>query len=193
MAAPSSPASRPVRRAERRSSAAGVALSVVGVFAVAAWALAHATAELAPATALVGISGICIFTAALVGKRKRTTASGLFLAGAAAVIGALHQAASTRAGVLAVSGAVLFCAAEIADRSLDQMRIVAHRRGVVRWSPAWVLGVAAGSAGVSFGADSMRGLFTAGGPAALAAGTAAAMLVAILASAALRARARAGP
>jgi hypothetical protein len=172
---------------------AGVALSVVATSAVAGWALTHSTAELAPAVALVGISGICIFAAALVGKRNRTIATGLALVGAAAVIGALHEAAATRAGVLSVSGAVLFCAAEIADRSLDQARSVEHRRGVERWSPAWVLGVAAGSAGVSVGVDSARGAFTGGGPAALAVGTAAAVLATILASIVLRARARTGP
>ena len=108
------------------------------------------------------------------------------------VVGALGEAVSTRASVLAISGAVLFCAAEVANRSIDQPRHVEHRPGVERWSPAWVLGVAAGSAGLSYGAIAARGLLAGGGPAALAAGTAAAMLVAFLAALLLRTRSRTG-
>ena len=136
-----------MRHSERRSRIAGAALGVVVTSAVAAWALAHATTRLAPAVALAGIAGIVTF-----------------------VVGALGEAVSTRASVLAISGAVLFCAAEVANRSIDQPRHVEHRPGVERWSPAWVLGVAAGSAGLSYGAIAARGLLAGGGPAALAAG-----------------------
>ena len=185
-----------MRHSERRSRIAGAALGVVVTSAVAAWALAHATTRLAPAVALAGIAGIVTFTAARTApfapRRNRTIATGLVLVGTAVVVGALGEAVSTRASVLAISGAVLFCAAEVANRSIDQPRHVEHRPGVERWSPAWVLGVAAGSAGLSYGAIAARGLLAGGGPAALAAGTAAAMLVAFLAALLLRTRSRTG-
>jgi hypothetical protein len=86
-----------------------------------------------------------------------------------------------------------------ADRSvrasaqpLDRAHHVEHRPGVERRSPTWVLGVAVGSAGLSYGAVASRGLLAGGGPAALAAGTGATMLVAFLAAFLLRTRARNG-
>jgi hypothetical protein len=87
---------------------------------------------------------------------------------------------------------VLFSAAEIADRSLDQGRHLEHRPGVRRWSPGWILGVAAAAGAVSYGAVALRGVLAGGGPAALAAGTVAAVLVAILTAALVRNRVRAG-
>jgi hypothetical protein len=185
-----------MRPSERGSRIGGVALSVVAISAVAAWALAHATAQLAPAVALAGIAGVVTFAAALagplVGRRNRTVATGLVLVGTSVVVGTLHEAGAGRTVALAISGAILFCAAEVADRSLDQARHAEHRPGVARWSPAWVLAVAAGSAGVAYGAISTRGFVADGGPAALAAGTAGAVLVAVLAAVAVRTRSRPG-
>ncbi len=121
-------------------------LSVFATSAVAAWALAHATATLATTVALAGIAGVMTFAVALTAPfarvRSRTIATGLTLVGS--------------------------------------------------WSPTWVLGVAVGSAGLSYGAVASRGLLAGGGPAALAAGTGAAMLVAFLAAFLLRTRARNG-
>jgi hypothetical protein len=90
--------------------------------------------------------------------RDRAIATGLVLVGTASVVGAMAEAVTARVVVLAISGAVLFCAAEVADRSLGQAHQVEYRPGVARWSPTWVLGVAAGSAGLSCGAAAARGL-----------------------------------
>jgi len=172
-------------------------LSLAGTSAVAAWSLAHTTAQLAPVVVLAGLAGIITFAAAfarpLARARNRTISTGLVLVGVAIVAGTLHETVTARSGVLAISGAVLFCAAEIADRSLDDPRRSERRSGAGRWSPAWVLGAAAGSAAVSFGAIAARGLFANGGPAALTAGTVAAVLVAVLAAALLRSRAGTSP
>jgi len=64
--------------------------------------------------------------------------------------------------VFAISGAILFCAAELADRSRSG-RGVERRRGVERWSLAWVLGVAIGSAGLSYAAIATRDCWVAEG------------------------------
>ena len=110
------------------------------------------------------------------------------LVGTAVVVGTLHETASTRAGVLAIAGAVLFCSAELADLSLAYGRQVEYRRGVRRFNPAGILGVAVASGAASYGAASTRGLVAGGGPAALAGGTVAAVLVVILARTLLRGR-----
>lgn len=119
-------------------------------------------------------------------------ATGLLLVGAAAVISATGQPATDRTAFLVISGAALFCAAEIADHALSPARGAERRPGVDRWTPAWVLGVALGSAAVSYAVISARSIFAGGGPAALAAGTAAAVLVAFLAALVLRTGPRAG-
>ena len=181
-----------MRRGHQTVRVSGVVASVAGLLAVAAWALGHSSAQLAPAVFLLGIVGVGLFAAALVGKRGRTIVPGLSLVGACAAVGALHEGAGVRAGVLAVSGAVLFCAAEVADRTLDRTRAAEDRLGVARWSPGWVLGVATLSACVAFGAGSARNIVAGGGPAALAAGTAASVLVAVLAALVLRLRSRPG-
>ena len=163
-------------------------MSVFGITAVTTWAVVQATAPMTATVALAGIAGVVIFamalTAPLKRMRNRTIATGLVLVGTAAVAGTLGEAVATRGSVLAISGAILFCAAEAADRSLDRTRHVEH------WSPVWVLGVAVGSAGLSYGAIAARGLLAGGGPGALAAGTAAAVLVAFLAALLLRTSAR---
>ena len=66
-------------------------------------------------------------------------------------------------------------------------------RESMRWNPTLLLAVAVGSGGLSYGAISIRGLLADGGPAALIAGTAAAVLVAFLAALLLRTRARTAP
>jgi hypothetical protein len=179
-----------VRPSWRRSRAVGLLSSVAGTSAIASWAVAQSTAPLAPIVALAGIAGTVTLASAFVGRRVRTISTSLVLVGIAVVVGSLHEAAGTRAGVLSVSGAVLFCIAEVADRSLDQPRGVDRRRGVRHWNPAWVLGVAAASAAAGYGAASIRGAVAGGGPAALAAGTIAATLVGFLARGALRTRVR---
>ena len=68
-----------------------------------------------------------------------------------------------------------------------------YRPGARRWDPFWILGVAAASAGVSYAAVSARSLVAGGGPAALAAGTVAAVLVVVLARSALGARSGPAP
>jgi len=120
-------------------------------------------------------------------------ATGLVLVATSVVVSATGGAAPARTGFLVVSGAVLFCAAEVAERALANARKAEYRPGVDRWSTAWVLGVAAGSAGLSYGAISARGLLAGGGPAALAAGVAAATLVAFMVVLVLRTRPRTGP
>ena len=89
---------------------------------MAAWALAHAAATLTTTVALAGIAGVMTFAVALTAPfarvRSRTIATGLALVGTAVVVGALGETAATRATVLAISGAVLFCAAEVAVSQL---------------------------------------------------------------------------
>ena len=166
---------------------------MIGTLVVAVWALSHSSAQSAPPVALAGLAGVMTFAAALTAPlapmRDRATATGLVLVGTASVVGAMAEAVAARAVVLPISGAILFCAAEVADRSLGQAPQVEYRPGVERWSPKWVLGVAAGSAGLSCGATATRGLLAGGGPAALAAGTATATLVALLVALVLRTRA----
>ena len=185
-----------MRPSEQRSRIAGVALSLALDSAVAIWALENASAPLAPAVAMVGIAGVITLAAALTVPlapiRSRTITTGLVLVGTASVVGATTQPATTRSVVLAISGALLFCATEFADRSLAHKRAVKHMPGVERWSPRLVLGVAVGSAGLACGATWTRGSLAGGGPAALAAGTVAATLVAFLVALLLRTRARTG-
>jgi len=177
---------------ERRSGKAAFALSVAATAALAAWAMAQATAALAPGVLLAGIAGVVTFASASASaaNRNRAIAVGLVLVGIALGLGTLHEPATARTAGLAIAGAVMFCAAEVAYRSLDLPRQVERRPRVEHWSPALVLGVAAGSAGVSYAAASARGLLGGGGPAALAAGTAAAVLVAMLTALVVRARIR---
>jgi hypothetical protein len=183
-----------MRHFERGSRIAREALSVTATAAVAAWALWHASAALAPTVALAGIAGVITFALSfrvpLAPARNRSVATGLVLVAIAVVVASQAEAGGTRTGFLVVSGAVLFCAAEVAERSLSYPSHVEHRPGVERWGQAWVLGVAVGSAALSYGAISTRGLLANGGPAALAAGTAAALLVAVLTTLVVRARTR---
>lgn len=179
-----------MRSAERRSRTITAGLSVAGASAVAILGLTQATAQLAPAVALAGLGGLVTLAAALVGRRPRPVALGLVLLGTAVVLGTLHEQAGSRAGVLAIAGAVLFCTAEVADRSFGDTRQLEYRPGARRWDPFWILGVAAASAGVSYAAVSAHSLVAGGGPAALAAGTVAAVLVVVLARSALGGRSR---
>jgi hypothetical protein len=179
---------RSVRR--RRNTAFG--LSVLVTSGLVAWAVAQAIAAEASGVALAGIAGVVVFASASASttRRSRAIAVGLVLVGIAVGLGTGHEPTTTRTAALAIAGAVMFCAAEIADRSLDRPRRAEERPGVDRWSPVLVGGVAAGSAGVSYVAASARSLLGGGGPAGLAAGTAAAVLVAILAAVAVRAQIR---
>ena len=185
-----------MRLSRRRPQFTGVALSIFGISAVAAWAISLATENRTATVALAGVTGVVTFAVALTAPfaraRNRTSATGLALVGAAVVVGAMGQTAADRTTVFAISGAILFCAAELADRSLARARGVERRRGVERWSLAWVLGGAIGSAGLSYAAIATRGLLGGGGPAALAVGTAGAMLLSFLAALVLRTRARSG-
>ena len=181
-------------RSERRSRIAGSALSILAIAAVGGWALAHATAAVTAGVALAAIAGVVIFAAGLTSPfapmRDRAIATALLLVGIAAVLGTSGQAVMARTGTLAISGATLFCAAEIAARSLDRTRRLERRGGVDVWSPTWVLGVALGSSAFSYGAIAVREPLSGGGPAALAAGTVAATLVGLLTVLLLWARAR---
>jgi hypothetical protein len=172
-------------------------LSVSAAGAVAAWAVLHSPVRLTPVVGLAGGGGIVTFAIALTDpmrlKRNRTMATGLVLVATAVVASAFGAAGPVRTGFLTVSGAVLFCAAEVADRALPNARKTEHRPGVDRWSATWVLGVAAGSAGLSYGAISARGLLAGGGPAGLTAGVAAATLVAFLVVLLLRTRPHRAP
>jgi len=181
-----------VRRSDRYR-VAGLTLSVAATAAIVGWALAQSSARSVPAVGLTGIVGVVTFAAALGTRNGLTLTTGLMLVGAAAVIGTLRETADARAGTLAVAGAVLFCAAELADRTLGRSGQPERRRGVGRWDSAWVVGVAAGSAGASYWAASESRLVAGGGPAALVAGTAAAALVVILAARMVRTRQRTGP
>ena len=131
-------------------------------------------------------------TTPLAQARSRTVATGLALVGTALVVSQLGKPVAARATVFAISGAILFCAAELADGTLDRSPKVEHRPGVERWNPTLLLGVSLGAGGLSYGAIASRGLLADGGPPALVAGTAAAVLVAFLASLLLRTRARHG-
>ena len=179
-----------MRPSSRPSRVVGLASAIIGTSAIAVWAVAQSTPSLAPIVALAGIAGTVTLACAFAPRRIRTISMALLLVGTAVVVGSLHEPAGTRAGVLSISGAVLFCVAELADRSLDQPRGAERRRGVRHWNPAWVLGVAAASAAAGYGAASIRGVVAGGGPAALAAGTIAAALVGFLARGALRGRPR---
>jgi hypothetical protein len=175
---------------------AGAALSVVAAALVAAWAVGLATAEMAPVVGLAGAGGVITFAVAvsvpMPGRLSRTVATGLVLVGTAVVVSSMGVSAPARTGFLTISGAVLFCAAELADSSSARRRKTEHRPGVQSWDAAWVLGVAAGSAGISYAAFSARGVVAGGGPAALAAGVAGAVLVAFLVLLLLKTRPRAG-
>jgi len=177
---------------ERRTRLAGFALSIAATSAVAAWAFSQSTAVAAPAVGFAGIAGVVTFSGALDRRLTRTMATGLVLVGTAAALGTLQDTPAARSLALAVAGAVLFLAAEIADRALDQKGQLEHRPGVRRWSPLSLLAVAVGSAGVSYGVVSARGFLSGGGPAALAAGTAGAALVAAFTVLALRSSLRGG-
>ena len=147
-------ACRQMTRCKRGSRVGGAAVSLVGTSAVAVWALAHAPGKSAPAVGLAAVAGVVMFAATLTSPlaplRNRAIGTGVVLLGTASVIGATADAFATRAAVMVISGGVLFCAAEVADRSVAAARHVEHLPGVDRWSPAWVLGVAAGSAGLSY-------------------------------------------
>jgi hypothetical protein len=120
-------------------------------------------------------------------RRQRSIATALVLVGVAVVTSAVGLGQGARYGFLVASGAVLFCAAETADRALDRPRRAEARPGVGRFGATAVLGVAAGAGSVSYLAISARGALGGGGPAALAAGTLGAILVAALTTAMLRA------
>jgi hypothetical protein len=119
-------------------------------------------------------------------------ATGLVLVGAAVVVAAVSEGVGARTVTAVVAGPVLFWAAETGDRALAGGGGVETRRGTDRWGTVSVLGVAAGSAAFSYGLVSVRGVLSGGGAAALAAGTAAAVLVAGLTTLVLRGRYREG-
>ncbi len=173
----------------RTSRRLQLGLSLFGLCVIASWGVAYATAS-AAIVALAGVAGVVTFalglSPALAKRRNSTMPAGLLLVGAAVVISAAAQTATARTVFLVVSGAVLFCAAEIADRALSQARDVERRPRADREGPVWALGVAVGSAAVSYAVISAKSLFAGGGPAALVAGTAAAVLVAFLAAVLLR-------
>lgn len=178
----------------RRVVGAGLAVGAAAL--VTAWAVAHATVEMAPVVGLAGAAGVITFAlavgVAMPSRFSRTLATGLVLVGTAVVVSSVGVSAPARIGFLTISGAVLFCAAELADRSSAHSRKAGHRPGVRSWEAAWVLGVAAGSAGLSYAAFSARGPVAGGGPAALAAGVAGAVLVAFLVVLLLRIRPHTG-
>ena len=177
-----------MRHPERRSRSVGVVLSIAAASTLVAWAVAQSSATLAPVATFAGIAGV-VTLAAAGGRPQPHDLDGLVLVGTAVVAGTLHEARNT-CGCPRLSGAIMFCVAEVADRSLDQARGMERRRGARHWDPAWVIGVAAVAAAASYAAASIRGFVAGGGPAALAAGTVAATLVAVLARGALQARAR---
>jgi len=185
-----------MRRSGPGPRIAGALFSVIAIAAVATFAVVHSLARLTPVVGLAGVGGVVTFVVALTGrsraKRNRTMVTGLVLVATAVVVSATRDAAPARAGFLVVSGAVLFCAAEVADRAQANARKTEHRPGVDRWSATWVLGVATGSAGLAYGAISARGFFAGGGPAALTAGVVGATLVAFLVLVVLRTGPRTG-
>jgi hypothetical protein len=100
---------------------------------------------------------------------------------------------ATTVALAGIAGVMTFAVALTAPFARVRSRTIATGLTLVcSWSPTWVLGVAVGSAGLSYGAVASRGLLAGSGPAALAAGTGAAMLVAFLAAFLLRTRARNG-
>ncbi|MGA2527538.1 MAG: hypothetical protein ABSG36_00090 [Acidimicrobiales bacterium] len=169
----------------------GIALSILAISGVVAWAVSRSAPAQAAAVALAGVAGVVTFAFGLsrpfAARRHRTMATGLVLVGAAVVTSAAHNTSGSRASFLAMSGGILFCAFEVADGSLVSIGHVERRvRG--HWSLAWVLGVAFGSGALSYEAVSTRSLAVGSGPAALAVGTAAAVLVAFLVVFLLRTR-----
>jgi len=185
-----------MRLSARRSRALSFIASCLAVAGVATWAAAQTAAPSEAVTVLAGFAGVIVFSAslapALARGRHRTMATGLVLVAVAVVVAATKQAPGTRTGFVVVSGAVLFCAAETADRVASRARRAERRPGVDRSGLAWVLAVALGAGAVSYGCVSARDALAGGGPAGLAAGTAAAILVAALAAMTLRARGRRG-
>lgn len=179
-----------------RSRILGAVVAILAVAGVATWAAAQTAAPSEAVTALGGIGGVCVFSACLspvsAPARHRTMATGLVLVGVAVVVASTKEASAARMSFVVASGVILFCAAETADRSVSRSRRVERRPGVDRSATAWMLAVAAGSGAVSYVAISVRGLLSGGGPAGLAAGTAAAVLVAVLTVLALRVRSRPG-
>lgn len=171
-------------RSRRRSRLFGTGSAVVVLAAVASWATVRATASLAAAVVLTAVAGIVTFAVSLapssIPRRHRTMATGLVLVGAAAVVASLHQTATNQRDFLLLSGAGLFCAAELADRALSRARGVQCIPGTDRLGPVWVTAVALSAAALSYGAVSARNVLAGGGPAALVAGTLAATLVAFL-------------
>ncbi|MGO9879924.1 MAG: hypothetical protein ACLPSM_11310 [Acidimicrobiales bacterium] len=178
----------------RRRLVAGLCL--LGVAAISSWAVARTAAPSAALAGLAAVAGVVTFgfalSPALAGRRSRTMAAGLLLVGAAVVAGGSGQPTHGRVVFFVVSGVVLFCAAEFADRALSMPRQAEQRPGADHFSATWVIAVAVGSAAASYAVISARGVFEGGGPAALAVGTAAAVLVAGLAALLLRTSSRDG-
>jgi hypothetical protein len=181
---------------DARSRAVGATAAIVAVAGVAAWAAAQTAAPSEAVTVLAGISGVCLFAACLspvlAPRRHRTMATGLVLIGVAVVVAATKETTAARTSFVVASGIILFCAAETADRSVSRSGRVERRRGVDRSGTVLMLAVAAGSGAVCYGAISARELLSGAGPAGLAAGTVAAILVAVLTVMALRTRSRPG-
>ena len=176
---------------------AGAVLSVLATAVVGAFAVANSTAGNTAVVGLAGVGGVATFAVSLSEplrtKRHRMIATGIVLVATSVVASAAKEAASTRTGFFVASGAVLFCAAELADRSLGNPKKTEYLRGVDRFSTTSVLAVAALSSGLSYGVISLRGLFAGGGTAGLATGVAGATLVAFLVLLVLQSRRSAGP
>jgi len=157
--------------------------AVLLALAVTVGAVANAGAALLAPTAIVGAAGLCTLGGGLAGRRLGGIAAGLGLVAVASIAGTARMDESARLVPLAVAGAALFCAAELAGRAIDGRAIVE--------APSITLGVAAGGAALAIGSASLRGLLTGGGPAALAGGSLAAVLLAALVALAVRSQTRA--
>ena len=138
---------------------------------------------LAPSVGLA-IVGLALLAVGLVTAREPTTYGALAIVGAAIVVASGGSTAGARTWSLAAAGIVCFLAAEQCDRRLGQGR----RSTDARWQAVAVSGAAVAAAVMAVLPDVAGG----GGPLALAAGTLAAVALAGLAAATIRADSRAG-
>lgn len=171
------------------------ALSVLALAGLVSWSLTRQSDAYTALAGLAGVIGVLTFAASLTPAfwpgRHRTRATGALLVATATVLASLREPVGTRTAFLVLSGAVLFCALELSDRPIRDPRGMERLPGADPWRPAAVLALTAGASALSYAAVSARSALGGGGPAGLAAGTIAAVLVAFLALALAR-RARAG-
>ena len=186
-----------MRLSARMSRALGFIASGPRVAGVADWAATRTAAPSEAVTVLAGIAGVIAFAAslapALARGRHRTMATGLVLVAVAVVVAATKQAPGTRTGFHRCSGAVVLRGRDRRPGRKPSAPGRAPARRVPPLGPGMVPRRGPRCRGSVLRVRLCPGrLLAGGGPAGLAAGTAAAILVAALAAMTLRARSRRG-